>query len=523
MTSENQTMTMIMSLDARGATEPRAVAPQTDIVGVDDAVVRAEAASRVLAASSRADRARLLRALASALEARGAEIIAAADRETALGVPRLTGELARTSFQLRHFAEVVEDGHYLAATIDHADPDASPAPRPDLRRMLVPIGPVAVFSASNFPLAFSVAGGDTASAIAAGNAVVVKAHSGHPLTSMLTARALRAGAAEAGFPDDVVTVVFGTRAGVDLITHPLVAAGAFTGSTAGGRALFDLAAARPVPIPFYGELGSINALVVTDAALAERSAEIAAGLAASFTLGAGQFCTKPGLVLVPAGAAGDALAESVREAASQVEPAPMLNSRVRDGWSASIATLTASPHATTLLHGDEPGALAAGVVLVSMEARDVIAAGADALAFEECFGPSTLLVRYTTTAELDEVVRLVPGSLTGTVHGGSEEEHGASVAAHAYRALAERCGRVLWNQFPTGVSVTWAMQHGGPYPATTAAGSTSVGASAILRFLRPVAFQNAPDLLLPAELRDDNPTGVPRRVDGRLDPTPEEL
>jgi len=498
-------MGSVLSVAARGDAADEVVATETSAAEVDAIVGRAAAASAVLAAASRVDRARLLRSLADALEADSEAIVAAADRETALGTTRLTGELARSSFQLRLFAEVIEDGHYLSATIDHADANAQPVARPDLRRMLVPIGPVAVFSASNFPLAFSVPGGDTASAIAAGNAVVVKVHSGHPATSLLCAAALQQGAADAGFPADTVALVFGTEAGRTLVQHPAVRAASFTGSVAGGRALFDLASGRPEPIPFFGELGSINALVITPDALSERATEIATGLAGSFTLGLGQFCTKPGLVLVPA---GTDFAEQLALAAPTTGGS-MLNERIRSGWLASVDALGGSDDVTTLLR-------TAAVSLYSMPASSVIATGGASVAFEECFGPSTLLVEYESADELEAVLRLVPGSLTGSVHAGRGEGSPGSTAALALALLTERCGRVLWNQFPTGVSVTWAMQHGGPYPATTNAASTSVGAAAILRFLRAVAYQNLPAALLPLELRDDNPTAVPQRIDGKL-------
>jgi len=497
-------MSGVLSVAARGDVADEVVAHETTDEQLHAIVLRAVEASAALARATRADRARLLRSMADALEADGEAIIAAADRETALGVPRLTGELARSSFQLRLFAEVIEDGGYLGATIDHADANAQPVARPDLRRMLVPIGPVAVYSASNFPLAFSVPGGDTASAIAAGNAVVIKAHSGHPLTSLLCAAALRRGAEDAGFPADTVALVFGFEAGRSLVQHPAIRAASFTGSVAGGRALFDLASARPEPIPFFGELGSINALVITPDALAERAAEIADGLAASFTLGLGQFCTKPGLVLVPHGT--DFAAQLT--AAAPATGGAMLNERIRSGWAKSIDALGSSSQVTTLLQS-------AAVSLYSMSAEAVIAAGTASVAFEECFGPSTLLVSYESDSELEAVLRLVPGSLTGTVHAGAEEGAPGTTAARALALLTERCGRVLWNQYPTGVSVTWAMQHGGPYPATTSAASTSVGAAAILRFLRAVAYQNTPAALLPVELRDDNPTAVPQRIDGQ--------
>ncbi|CAN5137665.1 aldehyde dehydrogenase (NADP(+)) [soil metagenome] len=507
-------MTDILSIAARGDREPRPVASETTDAELEQIVARAARASRVLADATRADRARLLRSLADALEADSDAIVAAADEETALGTARLTGELARSSNQLRLFAEVLDDGGYLSATIDHANPAAVPVAVPDIRRMLVPIGPVAVFSASNFPLAFSVPGGDTASAIAAGNAVVVKVHSGHPSTSLVSAAALRRGAELAGFPADIVSLVFGTAAGVELVKQPAIKAASFTGSVPGGRALFDIAAARPEPIPFFGELGSINAFVITGAAIAERGDELAAGLAGSFTLGLGQFCTKPGLLLVPSDE--DDFTSALTTAAAAVAPGTMLNPRIRSGWAASIDGLGSAEGVTTLLAGLDSSDGPAGVSLYSMPASAVLERGADSPAFEEYFGPSSLVVTYADEDELASVLALVPGSLTGTVHATEAEGAPGTLASRAVALLTERCGRVLWNQFPTGVAVTWAQQHGGPYPATTSSASTSVGAASILRFLRAVAWQNAPAALLPVELRDDNPTGVPQRVDGRL-------
>lgn len=511
-------MTAVLSLSARGDDDGVAVATETEAGDIDGIVARAVAAHASLSVSSRVDRARLMKSLADAMLEDGDAIIAAADRETALGTTRLTGELARTVAQLRLFADVVSDGLYVGATIDHADADALPAPRPDIRRMHVPLGPVVVFSASNFPLAFSVPGGDTASAIAAGNAVVVKAHHGHPQTSILSCAALRRGAANAGFSPDIIQIVLGSHAGVDVLKHPSIAAASFTGSVDGGRALFDIANSRPKPIPFFGELGSLNALVISPIALAERSPQIANDLVGSFTLGVGQFCTKPGLVLVPDGPAGDDFVEAVGSAASLVAAAPMLNQRIRVGWSRSIGALAESGDVVAVLEGDSADGTAAAPRLYATSARGVLAEGASSPAFEECFGPSTLIVRYADDDELLAVLSLVPGSLTGTVHGPRDEATSDPTAERSFALLSERSGRVLWNQFPTGVAVTWAMQHGGPYPATTSSASTSVGASAILRFVRAIAFQNAPQALLPAELRDDNPTSVPRRVDGRLEP-----
>jgi NADP-dependent aldehyde dehydrogenase len=508
MTTSNQ----IVSVDARTNLPYANVTQATSAAEVHEIVVRAAAASSQLAAAPRSRRAELLRAMAAGLEGEAEAIVETADRETALGVQRLRGELARTCFQLRLFGEVLDEGSYLEATIDHADPTARPVARPDLRRILVPIGPIAVFAASNFPLAFSVPGGDTASALAAGNSVVVKAHSGHPATSMLCANVLRRVAEETGWLADIVTVVYGTQAGRDLVQHPLIAAAGFTGSVTGGRALFDLANARPTPIPFYGELGSLNAFVVTPDALRDRAQEIVEGLRGSFTLGMGQFCTKPGLVFVPSDAAGEFVRKLSAEAAS-VPAAAMLNRRILDGWRSSVSRLAGTPGvAVTRTLGTDEDMLAIPTV-IAIDGDTIIEQGPSSLTLEECFGPSTLVVSYREAADLAALLELVPGSLTGTVHAGTDGEHDA-IASLAFSILTRRTGRVIWNEYPTGVAVTWAQQHGGPYPAATVASSTSVGAAAIARFLRPVAFQNVPERLLPSELRDDNTAGVPRRVDG---------
>jgi NADP-dependent aldehyde dehydrogenase len=477
-----------------------------------DTAVRAAFATRT-ALGDRRGRAELLRTAAALLEKDGEEIIAAADAETALGRVRLTGELARSCYQLRAFADVVEDGGYLDAIIDHADPGAQPAPRPDLRRCKVPLGVVAVFAASNFPLAFSVPGGDTASALAAGCPVVVKAHPDHPRTSDLCARALRAAAAGAGLPEDVVAVVHGFDAGPALVRHPLTAAVGFTGSVRGGRALFDIASARPRPIPFHGELGSLNPVVVTERAARTRAAEIGAGLAASYTQGLGQFCVKPGLVLLPAGEDGDAVVRAV--VAAQVPSGPLLDPRMREAFLAGARARAALPGVEELLaageadSADAPLSVRPGVL--SVPAGRLAAGGPHRDLVDECFGPVTVLVRYRSEAELTAVLDTLEGNLTATVHLAADERDEA--AATLVARLTELAGRVVVDGWPTGVTVAPAMHHGGPYPASTST-STSVGSTAIERWLRPVCFQNTPQELLPAELRDANPLGVPRTVDG---------
>ncbi|MFI1096074.1 aldehyde dehydrogenase (NADP(+)) [Streptomyces sp. NPDC020917] len=507
----SDTVTEVLSIDPRTGESRGQVAVEATAADVDTAV-RAAFATRA-ALGDRRKRAELLRTAAAFLEKDGEEIIAAADAETALGRVRITGELARSCYQLRAFADVVEVGGYLDAIIDHADPAAQPAPRPDLRRVKVPLGVVAVFAASNFPLAFSVPGGDTASALAAGCPVVVKAHPDHPQTSVLCARSLRAAAAEVGLPEDVLAVVHGFDAGPALVRHPLTAAVGFTGSVRGGRALFDIASARPRPIPFHGELGSLNPVVVTARAAATRAAEIGAGLAASYTQGLGQFCVKPGLVLLPAGEDGDAVAQAA--VAAQVPSGPLLDPRMREAFLAGARERAALPGVEELLaagEADTAGApLSVRPGVLSVPAAALAAGELHRGLLDECFGPVTVLVRYSSEAELGAVLGTLEGNLTATVHLAADERGEAAAALVA--RLTELAGRVVVDGWPTGVTVAPAMHHGGPYPASTST-STSVGTTAIERWLRPVCYQNTPRELLPAELRDGNPLGVPRTVDG---------
>ncbi|WP_255511003.1 aldehyde dehydrogenase (NADP(+)) [Micromonospora sp. WP24] len=504
-------MTDVLSRDPRTGRSRERVATESTPQEVDRAVRAAAAAAAALRDPVR--RADLLRTAAALLEKGGEEIVATADAESALGRVRLTGELARTCYQLRAFADVVEAGAYLDVIIDHADPSAAPAPRPDLRRYKVPLGVVAVFAASNFPLAFSVPGGDTASALAAGCPVVVKAHPDHPATSALCGRILRAAAAEVGLPEDVVAVVHGFDAGPELVRHPLTAAVGFTGSVRGGRALFDIASSRPRPIPFHGELGSLNPVVVTERAAETRAEEVGAGLAASYTLGMGQFCVKPGLVLLPEGAAGDAVAEAVVSAA--VPSGPLLDPRMREAFLAGVRARAGLPGVSEPLAageaGDDDAPLAVRPGVLSVGASRLADGGPYEQLLEECFGPVTVLVRYGSTAERDALLNALPGNLTATVQLGVDERDDA--AAELVAGLGEIAGRVVVDGWPTGVTVAPAMQHGGPYPAATT-GSTSVGSTAIERWLRPVCFQNVPDSLLPPELREANPLRLPRLVDG---------
>jgi NADP-dependent aldehyde dehydrogenase len=447
--------------------------------------------------------------MADALKDDGATIVALADRETGLGVARLTGELTRTCYQLRLFADAVAEGGYVEAIIDHAG-DTDMGPRPDLRRMLVPIGPVAVFGASNFPLAFSVPGGDTAAALAAGCPVVAKAHPSHPATAQRCYEVLRDAATAAGAPEGTIGLVHGQTAGIVLVEHPAIKAVGFTGSLAAGRSLAGLAAARAEPIPFYGELSSLNPVVITPGAAEARAEAIGKGLAGSATLGAGQFCTKPGIAFVPAGPAGDRLRTEVAKAFAELGGLVALNGGIQHNYQAGIERLADHPEVTSLAEAAEPDAT--GFLMrprvFTAEITDL-----DDTLTHECFGPVTILVSYSDEAELLAALAELPGSLTATIHMADDDD-----VTELLDALRPRAGRLLFNGFPTGVAVAWAQHHGGPWPATNTL-HTSVGVTSIRRFLRPVAWQDAPQRVLPAELRDEpGEFAVPRRVDGTVLP-----
>jgi NADP-dependent aldehyde dehydrogenase len=460
-----------------------------------------------LAALRPAERAALLRAAADALDAASAELVPIAIEESSLPEGRLTGEVARSSGQLRLFADALDEGSYLEVILDSADANAKPVPRPDLRRMLVPVGPVLVFAASNFPFAFSVPGGDTASALAAGSPVVVKAHPGHPRLSQRTGEVLVEALRAAGAPEGTFAVVHGMEAGTTALTDPRIKAGAFTGSVKGGLALLEIATRREEPIPFYGELGSLNPVFVTPAAVAARGADIADGYVGSFTLGTGQFCTKPGLLFLPE---GHGLEERLVEAVRGAAPAGMLNDRIRSGHAHERDRLEGLGALRTLVHGADSDAGVAPTLLATT-AKELLADPDPIL--QECFGPTSIVVEYSGADEALAAAQAFGGNLTATVQA---EDADAATLAPLVDALRDRAGRVVYNGWPTGVAVAPAMHHGGPFPSTTASIHTSVGTTAIRRFLRPVCYQNTPQALLPEALRDDNPLGIPRRVDGVL-------
>ncbi len=481
----------------------------TTVEQLEQVLAAADGAAPVLAASTPARRAGWIRSVADALDDAADELVPLALDESHLPEGRLRGEVARSSGQLRLFADALESGGLLEVVIDTADPDAAPVPRPDLRRMLLPVGPVLVYAASNFPFAFSVCGGDTGAALAAGCPVVVKAHPGHPRTSQRTYEVMTAALRRAGAPDGVIGLVHGMDIGVQALRDPRIRAAGFTGSVPGGLALHEIASSRPDPIPFYGELGSINPTYVTESAVRARGTDIAEGFVASYTLGVGQFCTKPGLLFLPS---GHGLEDKLR-AAGEVAAAPMLHPGIGQGFSAGLERLRKVDGVETLVAGDVD-VDGSGPVAASLLRTTVPTLLADPESIlEECFGPVSVVVEYADQDELRAAAKAVVGSLTATVHA---EEADHEIVADLLPLLTERTGRVVWNGWPTGVAVAWAMHHGGPFPSTVGSVHTSVGVTAARRFQRPVCYQDAPLPLLPEVLRDDNPAGIERRVNGEV-------
>jgi 2,5-dioxopentanoate dehydrogenase len=459
------------------------------------------------------ERATFLRRIADGIEAIVPDIVERAQRETALPEARLKGEAARTINQLRLFAQVVEEGSWVNARIDPAQPERKPLPRSDIRSMLRPLGPVAVFGASNFPLAFSAAGGDTAAAFAAGNPVIVKAHHAHPGTSELVGQVIARAAVECGLPAGVFALLFGPGAeiGAALVEHPKVKAVGFTGSLAGGKALMDRAAARPEPIPCFMEMSSVNPVFVLPEALASRTAQIASGLVASFTLGVGQFCTKPGLVFLPANADADALVAELKKLVEPAAASPMLTAGIAKSYSKGVADRGTQVCVQTVVRSSSDGSNGAAVpVVFEIFGSDLVREPELAA---EIFGPTTLVIRYQNHEELLALARGLEGQLTATLHA-SESDLASNT--DLIDLLERKAGRLIVNGFPTGVEVCHAMVHGGPYPATSDSRATSVGTYSIYRFVRPVCYQDFPQAALPGELKDGNPLGIMRLVDGQF-------
>ena len=450
------------------------------------------------------ERADWLARIADALDASTEELVDMAAVETHLPMTRLTGELGRTTFQLRLIADAVREGSWLEVVIDHADPEWPMGPRPDLRRFLRPLGPVLVFAASNFPFAFSVAGGDTATALGVGCPVLVKTHPGHPRLSRRTAEIVTTALSEAGAPPGTFALVEGQEAGREALTDPRIKAGAFTGSVRGGRALFDLACQRPDPIPFYGELGSTNPAFLLPSAPRQRLGQILEGFVGSFTLGAGQFCTKPGLLFAPA---EHRLVDDLTALVATAPRAPLLNEHILGGYADRLAVMSEQWQVTHQGSISDEGA----TPTLFVATLDQVTADPDVI-FEEAFGPTAVLVEYEDPAELVELAGRMPGQLTATLHGDLPDPTAEALLS----VLTSRAGRVVWNSWPTGVSVTWAMHHGGGWPATTASTHTSVGPTGMRRFLTPVALQDVPADLLTAVVHEGNPWRTWRRIDGGL-------
>ena len=461
------------------------------------------------------ERAGFLDAIADEIEALGDELIERAVLESGLPKGRITGERGRTTGQLRLFARLVREGSWVDARINPAMPDRQPLPRPDIRRMLVALGPVVVFGASNFPLAFSVGGGDTASALAAGCPVIVKAHPSHPGTSSLVGRAIVTAAQKTGMPEGVFSLLHAdNEVAQSLVAHPAVKAVGFTGSRGGGLALLRVAQSRPEPIPVYAEMSAVNPVVVFPGAIREDFEKVAKGLAASVTLGVGQFCTNPGLVFLLDSPQTESFMETVAQEVRATAPATMLNSRIRQAYEKSIQQLHVLPGVHLVAEGEVPAESSrteGRPALLSTTAPLFLSN--EALA-EEVFGPSSLVVVCNTEEELADSLNSLEGQLTATLY--ATEDELQQSAFDWVALLQEKAGRVLFGGYPTGVEVCEAMTHGGPFPATTDSRTTSVGTAAILRFVRPVSYQSFPDALLPAALQNANPLGIWRNVDGEL-------
>lgn len=475
---------------------------------VDAAAAAAEAAFFAYAGTSIAERAAFLRTIADEIEARGPEITRLAMEETALPEARLAGERGRTTGQLRFFADYIEQGSCFDLRVDTALPDRAPMPRPDLRLLNRPIGPVAVFGASNFPLAFSTAGGDTASALAAGCPVVVKGHPAHPGTSELIAEAIHAALKACDMPTGTFALLQGAgyEVGAALVKHPSIKAVGFTGSLRGGRALFDLAVSRPEPIPFYGELGSVNPVFLFPNALASRSEELAKGWAGSLTMGVGQFCTNPGVVVGLDSTDMDAFIRVASEALEQTPAHSMLTKGIAEAYVTAVERRAGTEDVRAAVPPKPMEACAVSPAVFEVSAAVWLA---EEDLQHEVFGPAAMVVRCSSPAEMLAVADALEGQLTATLMVDADDMDNARPFVPV---LERKAGRLLCNGFSTGVEVAHAMMHGGPYPASTDVRSTSVGSKAIERFLRPVAFQNFPAALMPEMLKDES--GLPRLQDG---------
>lgn len=501
------------SVDPRTKTAGEKVFAEATTEEINAAVEAAAEAFAETRSYSTEQLAQFLEAVAEEIEALGDELLNTSDMETGLGLTRLTGERGRTTSQLRAFAAHIREGSYVEAIIDTALPDRKPAPRTDIRRMLIPIGPVAVFAPNNFPLAFSVAGGDTASAFAAGCPVIAKAHPSHPATSELVAQAIHKAIERCQFPKGFFSLVQGAsiEVGQTLVKHPRLAAVGFTGSLRGGRAIFDTAAARPKPIPVYAEMGSINPVVILPDALATRFEALTKDMVGSVTLGSGQYCTNPGLILMLNSPKTDEFITQVAGAMKAQTPGVLLNEGVEASLKQRVSH-TASKQTVTLVTGGEvvhDGGFCYANTVMQTTGEAFLK---DPELHAEHFGPVTLFVLCDSLQQIETIIQHLEGNLTTTVHASDAELETAKTLFHLLREIT---GRLILNGVPTGVEVVHAMVHGGPYPATTVPNSTSVGVTAIQRFLRPVSYQNMPDSLLPDALKNPNPLGIWRIVNNQ--------
>lgn len=476
---------------------------------IERACMLAAAAFDEYRETSQAQRAKFLRAIGNGIVALGDELIERAMAETGLPRPRLEGERGRTVGQLEMFADIVERGAFIGAIIDTALPDRKPLPRPDIRRRKIAIGPVAVFGASNFPLAFSVAGGDTASAFAAGCPVVVKAHGAHLGTSELVGRVIQQAAQECDLPAGVFSLVGGivNFVGEALVRHPEIKAVGFTGSRAGGLAIVRMAAERPEPIPVYAEMSSVNPVFLMEHALGDRAEAMAKSFVDSLVLGVGQFCTNPGLVIACEGAGLTRFRETASTEVANRTAATMLSAGIHAAYVRGVDRLSSTGSVETLAKAEAAPGCQGASALFEITASDLLA---NPKLGEEVFGPSALLVRCRSVEEMQQVAESMEGQLTATIQAGDAD---ADIVRVLLPVLERKVGRIVYNAFPTGVEVSWAIVHGGPYPATSDSRTTSVGGGAIERFLRPISYQNLPEGLLPKALRDGNPLQIPRVVD----------
>ncbi|MEM9325694.1 MAG: aldehyde dehydrogenase (NADP(+)) [Bacteroidota bacterium] len=480
---------------------------------IDEAVELAEQAFDEYRQIGKDERASLLERIADNIEELGATLINECMAETALPEARLIGERGRTMNQLRLFAQVVRDGNWVDARIDTPIPDRQPLPKPDVRSMAIPLGPIAVFGASNFPLAFSVAGGDTASALAAGCPVVFKAHPAHPRTCELVAGAIVKALSESAMPEGVFSMVHGKshEVGGQLVTHPKIRAVAFTGSQAGGLALFRQANARKTPIPVFAEMGSTNPVFILPEALKNHSEKLVQGLAGSVNLGVGQFCTNPGLIFTTSHSQTEPFINDLSSAMQSQASGTMLTSGIAAGYRQGTSALAATEGVEAIANSS--AAAGDNDVDAHLFRTDVTSYLQSKTIQEEVFGPSTVLIQGGSREEILEAARSLEGQLTATIHGTTKDLESYE---DLMGILEQKVGRLIINGYPTGVEVCHSMVHGGPFPATTAPATTSVGTAAIHRFVRPVCYQDFPQRLLPAPLQDDNPWGIYRLVNGEL-------